>query len=123
MQYSCSKPWNTVVEGAVRKYPNPLCTHVVGLDVVERKVDKKGVLHSHRLMKIKWGVPEFVTAVSILDSFYLVGFYLIFMPFHTLRTCVFKSIFLWFNNACVQNLQYVILICIILFLQLCFDHF
>ena len=79
-----------MVEGAVRKYPNPLCTHVVGLDVVERKVDKKGILHSHRLMKIKWGVPEFVTAVSILDSFYLVGFYLIFMPFHNVRGDHFK---------------------------------
>ena len=59
-----SKPWAAVVEGAVRKYPNPLCTHVVALDLVNRNVDRKGILHSHRLMKIKWGVPEWVTAVS-----------------------------------------------------------
>lgn len=49
---------------ALRKYPNPMNPAVVGLDVVDRHVDKNGVLKSHRLMATKWGMPDFVKRVS-----------------------------------------------------------
>lgn len=56
--------WETVVTAALRKYPNPMNPAVVGLDVVDRHVDKNGVLKSHRLMATKWGMPDFVKRVS-----------------------------------------------------------
>ncbi len=57
-------PWETVTTAAWRKYPNPLNPNVVGLDVIDRKVDKKGILKSHRLMRTEWGLPKWVTQVS-----------------------------------------------------------
>lgn len=63
-----SHPWETVTQAAWRKYPNPLNPNVLGMDVLDRKVDKKGVLHSHRLMRTDWGLPNWVTNVSILNT-------------------------------------------------------
>lgn len=51
-------PWEEVVQGALRKYPNPFNSNVTGLDVVERKVDSDGVLRSHRLMSTTWNLPS-----------------------------------------------------------------
>lgn len=50
--------WETVVKAAWKKYPNPMNPAVVGIDVLDRYVDKKGVLKSHRLMTTRWGLPE-----------------------------------------------------------------
>lgn len=38
---------------------------VVGVDVLERSVDSRGRLHSHRLLSTEWGLPGFVKAVSL----------------------------------------------------------
>lgn len=38
---------------------------VVGVDVLERSVDGRGRLHSHRLLSTEWGLPGFVKAVSL----------------------------------------------------------
>jgi len=51
-------PWEEVVQGSLRKYPNPFNSNVTGLDVVDRKVDKDGVLRSHRLMSTSWNLPS-----------------------------------------------------------------
>lgn len=59
-EHTFEHPWETVVTAALRKYPNPMNPAVVGLDVVDRHVDKNGVLVSHRLMATKWGMPDFV---------------------------------------------------------------
>jgi len=58
-----SHPWETVVQAAVRKYPNPLNTGVLGVDVVDRHIDQTGVLHSHRLMTTRWGMPDWVKRI------------------------------------------------------------
>ena len=49
----------------MRKYPNPMNPCVVGVDVLERSVDGRGRLHSHRLLSTEWGLPGFVKAVSL----------------------------------------------------------
>ena len=36
---------------------------VVGIDVVERKVDTQGRLFSHRIMATEWGLPGWVRMV------------------------------------------------------------
>ncbi|CAD5117495.1 DgyrCDS6264 [Dimorphilus gyrociliatus] len=60
-------PWETVVQAAWRKYPNPMNPNVVGVDVVDRQVTTDGVLRSHRLMSTFWGVPDFVTRLIGLN--------------------------------------------------------
>lgn len=37
---------------------------VVGVDVLDRNLDKHGRLHSHRLLSTEWGLPSVVRAVS-----------------------------------------------------------
>ncbi|XP_014395767.1 PREDICTED: protein slowmo homolog 1 isoform X4 [Myotis brandtii] len=47
----------------MRKYPNPMNPCVVGVDVLERSVDRCGRLHSHRLLSTEWGLPALVKAI------------------------------------------------------------
>lgn len=61
-------PWQTVVHAAWRKYPNPLKPEVVGLDVVDRKVDEQGVLRSSRVLSTEWHVPSYVTRLTGLRN-------------------------------------------------------
>ncbi|XP_006876991.1 PREDICTED: protein slowmo homolog 1-like [Chrysochloris asiatica] len=56
-------PWNTVIEAAMRKYPNPMNPCVVGVDVLKRTVDSHGRLHSHRLLSTEWGLPTLLKAI------------------------------------------------------------
>jgi len=56
-------PWETVVQATWRKYPNPMNPNVEGMDVIDRNVDKKGVLHSHRLMITTWAMPGWVAKI------------------------------------------------------------
>ncbi|XP_060026231.1 PRELI domain containing protein 3A isoform X11 [Lagenorhynchus albirostris] len=56
-------PWDTVIKAAMRKYPNPMNPSVVGVDVLERSVDSRGRLHSHRLLSTEWGLPSLVRAI------------------------------------------------------------
>ncbi|XP_054580002.1 PRELI domain containing protein 3A isoform X3 [Eptesicus fuscus] len=56
-------PWDTVIKAAMRKYPNPMNPCVVGVDVLERSVDRRGRLHSHRLLSTEWGLPALVKAI------------------------------------------------------------
>ncbi|XP_071448463.1 protein slowmo [Hetaerina americana] len=55
-------PWETVVQAAWRKYPNPMNPAVIGTDVVERKVED-GVLLTHRLVSSKWGFPKWAQSL------------------------------------------------------------
>lgn len=55
--------WETVVKAAWRKYPSPFKPEVEGLDVVDRHVDQKGVLRTHRLMSTRWGIPSWALAI------------------------------------------------------------
>ncbi|XP_033496740.1 PRELI domain containing protein 3A isoform X1 [Epinephelus fuscoguttatus] len=47
----------------MRKYPNPMNPNVVGVDVLDRSLDKEGRLHSHRLLSTEWGLPAIVRAI------------------------------------------------------------
>lgn len=62
--FPASHPWDTVIKAAMRKYPNPMNPCVTGVDVLERSVDCRGRLHSHRLLCTEWGLPGLVRAVS-----------------------------------------------------------
>lgn len=62
-EHHFSYPWETVVKAAMRKYPNPMNPNVTGVDVLEREVDTRGRLHSHRLLSTEWGLPSLVRAI------------------------------------------------------------
>ncbi|XP_043945914.1 PRELI domain containing protein 3B isoform X2 [Protopterus annectens] len=47
----------------MQKYPNPMNTSVVGVDVLERHVDATGKLHSSRLLSTEWGIPSVVKSL------------------------------------------------------------
>jgi len=52
--------WETVVQSQFRKYPNPHNTNVLGTDVVDRRVDQDGKLHSHRIITSDWKLAPWV---------------------------------------------------------------
>uniref|UniRef100_A0A8C4T050 PRELI domain containing 3A n=1 Tax=Erpetoichthys calabaricus TaxID=27687 RepID=A0A8C4T050_ERPCA len=54
---------NTVINAAMKKYPNPMNPSVFGVDVLDRKLDTRGRLHSHRLLSTEWGLPSIVKAI------------------------------------------------------------
>lgn len=56
-------PWETVTTAAMQKYPNPMNTSVVGVDVLDRHVDTRGKLHSSRLLSTEWGIPSVVKSL------------------------------------------------------------
>ncbi|KAM8914595.1 PRELI domain containing protein 3B [Spinachia spinachia] len=56
-------PWATVTKAAMQKYPNPMNPSVIGVDVLDRSIDKQGRLHSKRLLGTDWGLPSIVKAI------------------------------------------------------------
>lgn len=48
----------------MQKYPNPMNPSVFGVDVLDRKVDTEGRLHSTRLLSTEWGLPAMAKSVS-----------------------------------------------------------
>lgn len=63
--HPCSHPWETVTKAAMQKYPNPMNPSVIGVDVLDRRVDHRGRLHSKRLLSTEWGLPSIVKSVSV----------------------------------------------------------
>lgn len=61
-EHTFNHPWETVAQAAWRKYPNPMNPAVLGTDVVDRKV-VNGILHTHRLVSSKWGLPKWVQSL------------------------------------------------------------
>lgn len=55
-------PWENVVKAALQKYPNPLNPSVIGVDVIERRIDPgNGVLKTHRLLASQWQMPSYIS--------------------------------------------------------------
>lgn len=48
--------WETVVKASFKKYPNPITTAVVGVDVIDRRVSN-GILKSKRIILSEWSLP------------------------------------------------------------------
>lgn len=66
-EYIFQHPWETVVNAAWQKYPNPINQSVVGVDVVDRFVDQNGILKTHRLLSTSWGLQPWVTKIVGMD--------------------------------------------------------
>lgn len=60
-----SHPWSHVVIGMWHKYPNPHCTHVVTVDVLDRTVDPEtGIIRTERVLGCKQKAPSWIVKVS-----------------------------------------------------------
>lgn len=61
----CSHPWSHVVIGMWHKYPNPHCSHVVTIDVVDRSIDPQtGIIRTERILGCKQKAPTWIVKVS-----------------------------------------------------------
>jgi len=59
--FNYDHPWSHVVIGMWHKYPNPHCTHVVTIDVVDRAVDPNtGVIRTERVLGCKQKTPTWI---------------------------------------------------------------
>lgn len=59
--FTYDHPWSHVVIGMWRKYPNPRCSHVISVDVVERTVDPMtGVIRTERILGCKQKTPTWI---------------------------------------------------------------
>jgi len=67
-QHTFSHPWETVTKALWRKYPNPLNPHVIGVDIVDRRVTPEGHLFSERLMTTEWGLANWVKKLIGFDE-------------------------------------------------------
>lgn len=57
--------WAQVVVGMWHKYPNPHCSHVVTVDVLDRTVDPKtGIIRTERILGCKQKAPTWIVTVS-----------------------------------------------------------
>ena len=69
----CSHPWSHVVIGMWHKYPNPHCSHVVTIDVVDRSVNPEtGVIRTERILGCKQKAPTWIVKVSRLSVSFVV---------------------------------------------------
>lgn len=54
-------PWSHVVMGMWHKYPNPKCSHVISVDVVDRSVDPEtGIVRTERILGCKQKSPTWI---------------------------------------------------------------
>lgn len=76
-----SHPWSHVVIGMWHKYPNPKCTHVVSIDVLDRTVDPKtGVIRTERVLGCKQKAPKWIVKVRFLSWLFFYRLVLIYSP-------------------------------------------
>ncbi|KAJ3077105.1 hypothetical protein HDU98_008540 [Podochytrium sp. JEL0797] len=58
--------WDVVTTANWMKYPNPISTHVLSVDILSREVDPEtGVLRTERLLCCKQGGPAFLRTIGI----------------------------------------------------------
>jgi len=71
-EHTFGHPWETVVSAACQKYPNPLNPNVIGLDVIDRSLERNTlghhVLRSHRLMCTSWGAAKWMCRIFNSDG-------------------------------------------------------
>ncbi|KAI0320448.1 MSF1-domain-containing protein [Amylostereum chailletii] len=59
--FNYDHPWSHVVIGMWHKYPNPHCSHVVTVDVVDRSVDPQtGIIRTERILGCKQRAPIWI---------------------------------------------------------------
>lgn len=64
--------WETVVKASLKKYPNPITTAIVGIDVLDRKLDTNNAsgqtLKSKRIILSEWSLPNWAKQIVCSPS-------------------------------------------------------
>lgn len=69
-----SHSWAHVIIGMWHKYPNPHCSHVVTVDVIDRTVDPStGMIRTERVLGCKQRTPTWI--VRVRPPSHILGFY------------------------------------------------
>ncbi|KAJ7596728.1 PRELI-like family-domain-containing protein [Mycena floridula] len=59
--FTYDHPWSHVVIGMWHKYPNPKCSHVVSVDVIDRSIDPvTGIIRTERVLGCKQKSPTWI---------------------------------------------------------------
>ncbi|KAK7461900.1 Phospholipid metabolism protein [Stygiomarasmius scandens] len=59
--FNYDHPWSHVIIGMWHKYPNPKCSHVLSVDVLDRSVDPKtGIIRTERMLGCKQKAPGWI---------------------------------------------------------------
>lgn len=59
--FNYDHPWSHVVIGMWHKYPNPKCSHVISVDVIDRSVDPQtGIIRTERVLGCKQKTPAWI---------------------------------------------------------------
>ncbi|EJD04258.1 MSF1-domain-containing protein [Fomitiporia mediterranea MF3/22] len=62
--FNYDHPWAHVVIGMWRKYPNPHCSHVLSVDVIDRSVDPAtGIVRTERILGCKQKTPTWILKI------------------------------------------------------------
>jgi hypothetical protein len=62
-----SHSWAHVIIGMWHKYPNPHCSHVVTVDVIDRSVNPStGIIRTERVLGCKQRAPGWIVKVCFL---------------------------------------------------------
>lgn len=63
--YTLPYSWPRTALSVLHKYPNPVTTHVVSVDVLEQQFDEAtGLVRLERVLGVRQGAPAWVTKVS-----------------------------------------------------------
>ncbi|XP_065828098.1 PRELI domain containing protein 3B-like [Oscarella lobularis] len=105
--HTFSYSWESISQAAWRKYPNPMNPNVVGTDVLSRRVDDSGRLHTHRVITTaQWPFPDFVSRLIGFDKRCYVTEYSIIDPATKTMTLRSKNVTLASWMAVEETLIY-----------------
>jgi len=105
-QHVFGHSWDRVTQALWRKYPNKLNPNVVAVDVIDRRVDEDGNLHSVRVLGANWNMPTVVTAMlGMPDMCYAIE-YSVVDPVK--KTMTLKSVNYTFSSVTevVESIKY-----------------
>lgn len=108
MSYSfCNRhTWDRVTQALWRKYPNKLNPNVIAVDVLDRKVEEDGTLHTVRMLGTNWNMPAFVTAMLGMPDMCYALEYSVVDPVK--RTMTLKSVNYTFSSVTevIESIKY-----------------
>ena len=89
-----------------RKYPNKLNPNVVAVDVLDRRVEEDGTLHSVRVLGTNWNMPAFVTAILGMPDMCYALEYSVVDP--VTKTMTLKSVNYTFSSVTevIESIKY-----------------
>ncbi|PAV22247.1 MSF1-domain-containing [Pyrrhoderma noxium] len=62
--FSFNHPWSHVIIGMWHKYPNPHCSHVLSVDVLDRSIDPvTGIVRTERILGCKQKAPTWILKI------------------------------------------------------------